>query len=72
MIPWLGFIQEHRNVYSLIPNMFYQKNYINLLENTVLEERCRVFLEKDANELVGEVGEVVMGKFDGAEIDFGN
>jgi len=39
MLPWISCIQEHRNVYSLISNEFYQKDYVDPLEDTIPDER---------------------------------
>ena len=69
MIPWIGCIQEHRNVYSLISNAFYQKDYIDPLESTIPDDR-RVPFEKN-NAVIGEVDGYVM-KFRGVSIDLGN
>ena len=41
--PWIGCIQEHRNIYSLISNDFYQKDYVDPLEDAVPESRRQHF-----------------------------
>lgn len=69
MIPWIGCIQEHRNVYSLISNAFYQKDYIDPLEGTIPDGRRVPFQKNDA--VIGEVDGYVM-KFHGVSIDLGN
>ena len=69
MIPWISCIQEHRNVYSLISNAFYQKDYIDPLEDTVLDSH-RMCYNKDHSE-IGEVDGYVI-KFHGVEIDLGS
>ena len=69
MIPWISCIQEHRNIYSLISNDFYQKDYIDPLESTVHESR-RLCYNKDHSE-IGEVDGYVI-KYHGVEIDLGS
>lgn len=69
MIPWISCIQEHRNVYSLISNAFYQKDYVDPLEDSVLEGNKKPFTKVDAS--IGEKDGYVV-KFLGAEVDLGN
>jgi len=69
MIPWISCIQEHRNIYSLISNDFYQKDYIDPLEYTVHDSR-RLCYNKDHSE-IGEVDGYVI-KYHGVEIDLGS
>ncbi|KAL7500135.1 hypothetical protein ACHAWT_008618 [Skeletonema menzelii] len=69
MIPWIGCIQEHRNIYSLISNDFYQKDYVDPLEDAVLESNRQQFSKSDAE--IGENDGYVL-KFDGVEVDLGN
>ena len=69
MIPWISCIQEHRNIYSLISNDFYQKDYIDPLESTVHDNR-RLCYNKDHSE-IGEVDGYVI-KYHGVEIDLGS
>jgi len=65
MIPWIGCIQEHRNIYTLISNSFYRNDYIDPLELSIPDERCVPF-----RRTMKEEGGVV--KFHGVEIDLGN
>ena len=67
--PWIGCIQEHRNIYSLISNDFYQKDYVDPLEDAVLESNRQQFSKSDAE--IGENDGYVL-KFDGVEVDLGN
>ncbi|KAL3799025.1 hypothetical protein HJC23_005164 [Cyclotella cryptica] len=69
MIPWISCIQEHRNVYSLISNAFYQKDYVDPLEESVPDHKRRPFTKMDA--AIGEKEGYVV-KFMGAEVDLGN
>lgn len=69
MIPWISCIQEHRNVYSLISNAFYQKDYVDPLEESVPNFKRRPFTKIDAT--IGEKEGYVV-KFMGAEVDLGN
>ena len=46
MLPWLNCIQAYRNTYTLITNNFYQKEYVDALEDAVPEED-RGMLGKD-------------------------
>jgi len=46
MLPWLNCIQSYRNTYTLITNSFYQKEYVDALEDAVPEEH-RGMLGKD-------------------------
>ncbi|KAL9187664.1 hypothetical protein ACHAXT_006042 [Thalassiosira profunda] len=67
MLPWIGCIQEHRNVYSLISNAFYQKDYIDPLEDTIPDGRRACFAASRH-----QAGYPLL-KFDGGvEIDLGN
>ncbi|KAL7461509.1 hypothetical protein ACHAXS_001926 [Conticribra weissflogii] len=45
MLPWISCIQQHRNVYSLISNEFYQKDYVDPLEDTVPDDKRQPFAE---------------------------
>lgn len=67
--PWIGCIQEHRNIYSLISNDFYQKDYVDPLEDAVLESNRQQFSKSDAE--IGENDGYVL-KFNGVEVDLGN
>ena len=67
--PWIGCIQEHRNIYSLISNDFYQKDYVDPLEDAVLESNRQQFSKSDAE--IGESCGYVL-KFNGVEVDLGN
>jgi hypothetical protein len=69
MIPWISCIQEHRNVYSLISNAFYQKDYVDPLEESVAENQRRPFTK--AESCIGEKDGYIV-KFLGAELDLGN
>ncbi|KAK1749199.1 hypothetical protein QTG54_001138 [Skeletonema marinoi] len=69
MIPWIGCIQEHRNIYSLISNDFYQKDYVDPLEDAVLESNRQQFSKSDAE--IGESCGYVL-RFNGVEVDLGN
>ena len=69
MIPWIGCIQEHRNVYSLISNAFYQKDYVDPLEDTVPDHRRNPFSKTDAD--IGERDGYII-KYIGVEVDLGN
>ena len=68
MMPWIGCIQEHRNVYSLISNAFYQKDYVDPLEDSVPDGRRACFAKK--REEVGDDDGYVV-RFHGAELDLG-
>jgi len=67
--PWIGCIQEHRNIYSLISNDFYQKDYVDPLEDAVIESNRRQFSKSSAE--IGENDGYVI-KFNGVEVDLGN
>lgn len=67
--PWIGCIQEHRNIYSLISNDFYQKDYVDPLEDAVIESNKRQFSKSSAE--IGESDGYVI-KFNGVEVDLGN
>ncbi|KAL7528829.1 hypothetical protein ACHAXR_002660 [Thalassiosira sp. AJA248-18] len=69
MIPWIGCIQEHRSVYSLISNAYYQKDYVDPLEDTVPDHRRKLFEKNKA--VIGEECGYIM-KYVGVEIDLGN
>lgn len=69
MIPWISCIQEHRNVYSLISNAFYQKDYVDPLEDSVAQKKRQPFIKTESN--IGENDGYIV-KFSGAEIDLGS
>ena len=69
MIPWISCIQEHRNVYSLISNAFYQKDYVDPLEESVSDDKRQQFARAESS--IGEKDGYVV-KFIGAEVDLGN
>ena len=67
--PWIGCIQTNRNIYSLISNDFYQKDYVDPLEDAVLESNRQQFSKSNAE--IGENDGYVI-KFNGVEVDLGN
>lgn len=69
MIPWISCIQEHRNVYSLISNAFYQKDYVDPLEDSVAQNKRQSFIKTESN--IGENDGYIV-KLSGAEIDLGS
>ncbi|KAL7511881.1 hypothetical protein ACHAXN_008832 [Cyclotella atomus] len=69
MIPWISCIQEHRNLYSLISNAFYQKDYVDPLEESVAENQRKAFIKAESS--IGEKDGYIV-KFVGAEVDLGN
>jgi len=71
MMPWISCIQEHRNVYSLISNAFYQKDYVDPLEDAVDDDRRMCYRKIDDAESGGD-GEGYIVRFYGVELDLGS
>ena len=69
MIPWISCIQEHRNVYSLISNAFYQKDYVDPLEESVAGNQRKLFTKAESS--IGEKDGYIVA-YNGAKIDLGN
>ena len=69
MIPWISCIQEHRNVYSLISNAFYQQDYVDPLEESIPNNQRRPFTKVESS--IGEKEGYIV-KFRGVEVDLGN